>query len=297
MSFVVVPGAIVLVCLTIAVGIGWLTYDGSSPEELVDAIEHREGNDRWRAGVQLAGMLADPEHETMRRDGRLAKRLTEVLRRELELGDGHQEDVMLQAYLCRALGEFELDVSLSVLVEATGTNQVGAVRRSAIEGIALLADSLNTERVVAEPGLIDSLFAASRDNDPLVRLSAAYTLGVLGGAQVEERLAAMLLDENALVRYNAATGLARWGNAAAIDVLVEMLDPDQQAAFGEGGWETLSGAQPELVHVNALEAIKQLLEVNTDVPLGRVRGAVKRLGEETESRAVRAKVEGTQELL
>jgi HEAT repeat protein len=296
-SFVVVPGTIVLVCLAIVVGIRWLTISETSAEQLVDTIERREGNVRWRATVHLAGMLADPEHAAIRRDHQLAGRLTDVLRRELESGGRRKEEVMLQTFLCRALGEFEVDTSLPVLVDATGSQRNTDVRRSAIEAIALLAGSLKAERVRAEPGLYDSLLAASRDGDPQVRLSAAYALGVLGGAQAEERLVALLSDDDALVRYNAATGLARRGNASAVDVLLEMLARNQQAAFGDGTPAPSQDAQPELVHVNALEALTQLIEANPDVPLDRIREAVADLSRATDSQAVQAKTGEVRELL
>jgi HEAT repeat protein len=296
-SFVVVPGAIVLVCLAALVGIRWLTISETSAEQLVDTIERREGNARWRAAVHLAGMLADSEHVAMRRDRQLAGRLTDVLRRELESGGRRKEDVMLRAFLCRALGEFELDVSLPVLVDATSAHRNEDVRRSAIEAIALLADELGEERVGAEPGLCDSLLAASGDGDPQVRLSAAYALGVLGGTQPEDRLADLLSDENMLVRYNAATGLARWGNEAAIDVLVEMLTLGQQAALSDGASELSPDVQTELVQINALEAVRQLLEANPDVPLDRIREAVTDLSRATDSQAVQAKIGELQKLL
>lgn len=285
-SFVVVPGAIILLCLAALVGIRWLTISETNAEQLVDTIERREGNARWRAAVHLAGMLADPEHAAMRRDRQLAGRLTEVLHRELESGSGRREDLILQTFLCRALGEFELDVSLPVLVDATSPHRDEGVRRSAIESIALLADELGEKRAGAEPDLVDSLLTASRDGDPQVRLSAAYALGVVGSVQAEERLAALLSDEHVLVRYNAATGLARWGNEAAIDVLVEMLALDHQA-----------GVQPEMVQVNALEAVKQLFAANAEVPRDRIREAITSLDKATESQVVQAKLGELQKML
>ncbi|MCP5110345.1 MAG: hypothetical protein GY953_05875, partial [bacterium] len=167
------------------VGIRWLTHSDTSPEQLVDTIERREGNVRWRAAVHLAGILADPEHASVRQDRQLAGRLTEILRRELESGGARKEDVTLRIFLCRALGEFELDASLPILVDAAGSQRDRDVRRSAIEALALLADTLGVEGVGAEPGLRDSILAASRDGDPQVRLSAAYALGVLGSPQAE----------------------------------------------------------------------------------------------------------------
>lgn len=293
LSFIVAPGAIVLVCLSIIVGIRWLTHPGTSPEQLVDTIERREGNVRWRAAVHLAGMLADPEHGDLRQDRQIAGRLTQILRRELQSGGGRKEDVTLRIFLCRALGEFKLDVAIPALVDATGSQRDRDVRRSALEAIALLADTLSTERVGAEPGLIDSLLAASRDGDPQVRLSAAYAMGVLGGSESEERLAAMLLDEHALVRYNAATGLARWGNAATIDVLLEMLVPDQRAVFGNAA----SDAQQGLIHVNALEALTQLMSANPAVSGERFREAVDGLEKTNLTPAARTKVKSVRELI
>jgi HEAT repeat protein len=296
-GFLVVPGAIVLVCLAIVVGIRWLTYSGTTPEQLVNTIERSEGNVRWRAAVQLAGTLADPKHAALRQDRQLARRLTEILRRELESGGGHEDDLMLQMFLCRALGEFELDVSLPVLVDASSTERDRDVRRSALEAMALLADRLGAERVGAEPGLSDSVFTASRDGDPQVRLSAAYALGVLGGTQGEERLVAMLPDENSLVRYNAATGLARWGNSAAVDVLLEMLAPDQQAVVGGGLDGTSLDVRPELIHVNALEAVIQLIRANPTASVEGVREAMDRLEKTDVVPAVRTKIVSVREMI
>jgi len=290
-SFVLVPGAIILVCLATVVGLRWMMFSETGPDQLVETIERREGNARWRAAVQLAGLLADPNHAAVRRDRQLAGRLTEILRRELQAAGARNEDAALQIYLCRALGEFESDVSLPVLVQASSSRHDGAVRRSAIEAIALLAGTLGSDRVGPEPGLAESLLAASRDGDWQIRLSAAYALGVLGGDEAEERLTAMLLDERTLVRYNAATGLARRGNAAAIDVLLEMLAPDQQTVIGSSPGGTLASVQQNLIHVNALEAARQLLAVNPEVSSEQFRAAIERLSETTESQAVRKKVE------
>lgn len=280
-SFVLLPGAIVLVCLSVVVGLRWLSDPGTNPRQLVDTIERADGNVRWRAAVRLAAMLADPEYTALREDPQVAGRLVELLYRELESGSVRKEDVMLKVFLCRALGEFNSDASLPVLVSATAPRRDPDVRRSAIEAIAVLADALGSERVRTESGLNDSLLAASRDGDPQVRMTAAYALGVLGGSQAEQRLAVMLLDENALVRYNAATGLARWGNVAAVDVLLEMLAPEQK----------------ELIQINALEAVSQLLKNNRDASADEIQGTVTRLKKITESRAVEEKAREVQNLI
>lgn len=281
-SFVLVPGAIVLAGLAILVAARWLTRPGTDPAQLVDTIQHRRGNVRWRAAVQLAGLLTDGEHQELRRDQTLSRRLTGILQHELASGGVRQEEVTLQVFLCRALGEFESDVSLPVLVEATDAACHNDVRRSALEAIALLADSLGAERVTAVPCLVESLLKASHDTDAAVRSTAAYALGVLGGGTAEERLVAMLPDKDQLVRYNAATGLARWGNGAAVAVLLEMLN----AASGQ----TVPREREELIQLNALEALRQLTSNNPGLPREEIRGAVAKLNETTDSQAVREKI-------
>ena len=281
-SFILVPGAIVLAGLAILVAVRWLTYPGTDPTHLVDTIEHRRGNVRWRAAVQLAGLLADGEHQELRRNRALAGRLTGILQHELASGEVRQDDVTLQVFLCRALGEFESDISLPVLVAATDATRHNVVRRAALEGIAVLADSLGAERVAAVPGLVESLLEASRDTDAPVRSTAAYALGVLGDHVAEERLLALLLDNERLVRYNAATGLARGGNGAAVAVLLEMLTP----ASGR----TPPDQRQELIQLNALEALRQLTSNNPEVPREEIRGAVAKLDKTTNSQAVREKI-------
>lgn len=289
-SFVLVPGAIVLVCLAIAMGIRWLTSTEPSAEQLVDTIEGNEGNVRWRAAMQLAGMLADAQHSAIRTDEPLAQRLAATLRRELASGGSRREDVLLRVFLCRALGEFECDSSLPVLVDAADSQRGADVRRSALEAIALLAGSLGSERVREEPRLEDSLMTASGDDDPQVRLTVAYALGVLGGTEAEARLVAMLADENELVRYNAATGLARQGNASAVDVLLEMLRPEQNGVFRDETSAPSRSSEAELVHVNALRAISRLLEANPEIAKERLREAIAHLDKMTDSPAVRAEI-------
>ncbi len=232
--------------------------------------------------MQLAGLLTDGEHQELRRNQALAGRLTGILQHELASGGVRQDDVTLQVFLCRALGELESDISLPVLVEATDAAHHNDVRRSALEAIAVLADSLGSERVATVPGLAESLLAASHDTGAAVRSTAAYALGVLGGDAAEDRLVALLQDRERLVRYNAATGLARWGNGAAVAVLLEMLTP----AAGQSP----PGQREELIQLNALEALRQLTTNNPDLPREGIRDAVAKLNKTTNSQAVREKI-------
>jgi HEAT repeat protein len=72
----------------------------------------------------------------------------------------------------------------------------------------------------------------------------------------------MLDDSSPNVRYNAATGLARHGHAAALPVVLEMLNPDNpDAVVGESSLPGRTWKQ-EAVLVNGLRATQQWAQQN-----------------------------------
>ena len=96
----------------------------------------------------------------------------------------------------------------------------------------------------------------SRDEDPLVRQTAAIALGKIGGGSAEAALTAALEDEDSSVRGRAIQALAKWGpGAIASLVKTLMTDPApsvrRQAALslgrmsGEGALDALQAAQAD----------------------------------------------------
>ena len=59
----------------------------------------------------------------------------------------------------------------------------------------------------ADPAFLDTLEKLSHDGEPVIRLRAAYVLGLVGGEKSLDRLAHLLDDPYPDVAYNAATGL------------------------------------------------------------------------------------------
>lgn len=76
-------------------------------------------------------------------------------------------------------------------------------------------------------------------------------MGVIGGPFVE-RLHAMLVNAHPDVRYNAAVRLAHHGDAAAVEVLAEMLDQDEQAGVEAEKEKKMQSFKRALITVNAL---------------------------------------------
>jgi HEAT repeat protein len=89
---------------------------------------------------------------------------------------------------------------------------------------------------------------------------------MIGGNEALERLAQMLDDGDPNTRYNAATGLARHGDARALPVLGEMLDPNNTEALVDAearrDQDVASGNdwKRALVLSNGIRAARQMVE-------------------------------------
>jgi HEAT repeat protein len=277
---ILLPG---LVVLAIVLTIVWFSRPGGDVDSLIDTLA-REGDHRWLAAASLSAVLHEPEGAAIRRDPAVARRLIEILQKEIKVGGLEAGQLSLRMHLCRALGEFRIADPLPVLLEAAQLQRDERevdVRRAAIEGIAVLAFNLGAAEGRSRAQLVPVLLEAAEDRHRQIRETAAFALGVVGGDRAEVRLERMLADRYAEVRYNAATGLARQGNAECIGVLREMLDPQQadsrQTTFRE----------------NALQATAKLAAANPRADLSELAEAVERLtraGVEAEVRAKAAEV-------
>jgi HEAT repeat protein len=127
--------------------------------------------------------------------------------------------------------------------------------------------------VTSQPNLIPQLqkaaFARASD-DPrqeaaydLLRVAAAFSLGIIGGEESRDILANMLTDAHPDVRYNAATGLARMGDDRALPRLKEMIQVDNEEAIRlEEDITSNRKWKQQLVIKNGLEALSQLYAAN-----------------------------------
>ncbi|HTU20365.1 MAG TPA: HEAT repeat domain-containing protein [Gemmataceae bacterium] len=90
-----------------------------------------------------------------------------------------------------------------------------------------------------------ALLAALADKRLLFRAAAAHVLARGGDAGVRERVAPLLADAKARIRFEAAAGLARFGNKKAVVVLLALLDdgPFTLACRSEHLLRLLAGGQ------------------------------------------------------
>jgi len=279
----VVPGVIVLVVVTIWVMFSWLAQKGNDGEAYVKALS-RNNEARWQAATNLATALRAEEGSkspTLTNDPVLAKKLADILDREIETASMQDNSLTLRLWLSLALGAFKVPDGLPTLIKAAGTNRdekEGDVQRAAIEGIALLADHSEDRKPFTDNAPLEAVIEkAAADPDARTRSVAAVALGVIGMPKMIEKLHYMLEDTNPNVRYNAAARLAQRGDVAAIPVLEEMLDPAEMAGVDLEQNKEAKPFKRALITLNALRATSQLATKNSDADLKPLEAAVKKL--------------------
>lgn len=283
----VVPALIVLMIVAVWLTFTWLVRR-TTPETIVNGLEQGPSIARWQRASELADMLRNQRFAEFKRDAPSANRLARILERELEQaairGDSEGDDeATLRYFLARAIGEFEVQEGVDVLLKAASTNATShdqLVRGAAIEAIAVRAynlQHLESPQQLNHPHLMPTLSRLATDEDPAVRSKAAFALGQIGTSEASERLEQMVDDPHADTRYNAAIGLAHRGNAKGIETLAEMLDLEQLARPRAAADGNVDAALTSVLVSSALQAVEALSDKNSDADLAPVIQSLQRL--------------------
>ncbi len=272
----VVPAVIVAIIVVVWTLFNWLAQMGNDPMSFVRALE-RNNEARWQAAVNLADALRDPHNVALKQNAAVARKLADVLTTEIETNPADKSSLQLRVYLCNALGEFTVpDVVPALVLAATAGKEPDEkyVRFAAIKGLAVFAANLGPRDASLRAEIEPVMLKASQDDEPLMRSTAAFALGALGGEQALARLKQMLVDANPNVRFNAATMLASQGSMAAEPVLLEMLDVKSTAGLDIEGEQELREQKRETILTSALRAVKKLATTNSSADLSKLREAV-----------------------
>jgi hypothetical protein len=274
----VIPLLIVTIIVLVWLTFGWLAHMGTNPRNLVQSLR-RTNVAAWQDAVTLAELLGNPRHDELKHDSRIASDLADVLRLHIDAASMEEKPIRLRIFLCRALGEFRVAEALPPLLRAVQIERSPAeidVRIAALEAIAVYASNNDSERLRGDSEVMNVIVAASRE--PVLsdgtgqaraelRSTAAYTLGIVGGQEALDRLASLLGDAHPNTRFNATTALCRHGDARALPVLLEMLDPGKELSGpGEEG-ESSEQSKRYLVVKNGISAAVQLAQRNTSAEL------------------------------
>lgn len=282
-----VPAIIVGIIICVWLAFHWLAQLGNDPQAAVRSLR-RNTEGRWQAALNLANDLRGPGGAKLKADEALAGELASVLADEVKsgrpVGGGHsaEQSRTLCVYLCRALGEFAVPVAAAPLVTRAEATDQTEIARAAVEALAVLATNLaaagtqfSDTAVVAA-----AVTGATRTTDPGLRSSAAFTLGVVGGTGARERLEELCADVDDDVRANAALGLARLGDAAAYETLVEMLAlPDVATQPGDDESQA-ARYKRAMVVVNAIKGVGLLVDDTGEPPPGRIVDTLETLRED-----------------
>ena len=269
----------------------WLLFNfisrGETPTELVRGLQ-KMNNASWQKAYTLSSLLRAPASE-LRNDEELVHELISVLETKLTEETADANQVKLRIFVCKCLGEFEIDTGLSALLNAaeqTDNSNDLVIALTAVEAVAVLMSNLD-ESVRAEnyDRIVETLLAASNEQaeNPdyallvnQLRSAAGFALGVAGGEKSIQRLVSMLDDAHPNARFNAAMGLARYGKLESTAVLLEMLDPENKAIIS-GEPEGSHAFKRSVVITNAIRAVVSLSEFHQVAELSDLINAMQKL--------------------
>lgn len=248
----VVPGVIVAVIVGLTLFFNALTSSQPDPKHYVRQIASGRVNS-WQAAHDLAVELQ--RNPAWRTDATMVRDLADLLSKQLKnkmpgneaLARAHVEQI---SYLCRILLGCQMSAeSRQALLDALAYDHGEPdrdvyVRAAALEAVSLEIGALQDKDFASQ--LETRMIEMSRDESPLVRLRSAFALGLFKTSSdaLLSRLRMMLIDGKDDVRYNAATSLARHGDAACLPVLEEMLELNEpgSAEANSGSSTTAPGA-------------------------------------------------------
>jgi hypothetical protein len=292
----VIPGLIVLLMVLVWMLVNWLPQMGNDAETNIKALDG-SGANRWQAAVNLANLLRGDKNGELKGNPDLAAKLADKLGHELDAGRTSEDAVLLRVYLATALGEFQVDAGLPVLVRAIRedepTDVQPSLRVAATRAVAVLSNNLRrtTGKPITDGDAVAAVIEASRADGSLLRSTAAFALGELGTSAAEERLRVLLDDvTHPYARYNAATALAKRGEPAVIDVVVELLKTERPPETAESESVDEQAAQRAKLVLSGLRAAVDLAKANRQLDLQRVITAVEDLTDD-DSRAIRSQAQ------
>ncbi|HZF08691.1 MAG TPA: HEAT repeat domain-containing protein [Thermoanaerobaculia bacterium] len=200
----VVPLLVVILCVAVFIGFGWIAHDRLTTADCLNDLQSGWKPRRTQAAYELSKILTNDPHALDREPG-----ARDQLRRMFQSASEPE----VKQYLALVLGRTK-DPQAAPLLTAALKDPDNKTRIYALLALGDLGD-----RSAAGP--IAQVLA---DPDPGVRKTAAYALGAVSDPAAAPPLRARLEDGIADVRWNAALSLARLGDRAAVPVLETMVD-------------------------------------------------------------------------
>ncbi len=251
----------------------WLLFNvisqSESPTELVRGLRKMDSSS-WQKAYTLSNLLRAPNEKELKKDSVLAAELIAILESDFDAEEADENQVKLRVFVSRCLGMFEipdgLDVLIAVLQETDSASEI-EIGQVAVESLAMLIQNLGPESQRENEKLLEALIQTSNvqtQNPELqeqrdeLRSTIGFALGVLGGERAVDRLRGMLADSYPNARFNAAAGLARHGDLACQNVLLEMLDLKSKSVVQGEERESSHEFKRSVVATTAINSVSAL---------------------------------------
>mgnify|MGYP003344919420 FL=1 len=161
--------------------------------ELRSTNEHR----RWRGANALAQVLQADANlgesgQHLSSNEQIAKELATLLDELLKQPTSDPELITHQSFVVRTLGWLDSEsIIFPTLINAMQPKNEILIRLDAVEAVAKVAGrKAQTNGSIADKDVIEQVIECSRDENPLMRQVAAFTLGLLPGDDVDQRFIA-----------------------------------------------------------------------------------------------------------
>lgn len=232
-----VPLLVVLACVAVFIGFGWIAYDRQSTSDYLNDLHSSWKPRRAQAAYELSKILtADPT----------ALDEEPGIREEVRRLFAETDDEEMKRYLALVLG-YTRDPEAVPLLIGVMDDPSSETRIYALWGLGKTSD----------PRAVTPLLASLADSDPGIRKTAAFGLGELGDPEAIPGLAPLLQDAVADVRWNAALALANLGSDLGVPVLYRMLDRSLTTQIPD-----ITPSQAEEAMISAVRALA-ILEVES----------------------------------
>jgi len=264
-QLVVIPAAIVLVCIGLAVLFGKLA---GAPENINNhllklrqssgmgkmplGMQDPRYKDRWLAAYNVATMIRDIKNPQER--AHISHELVQVLNHHVA-----ENEQTLEAYLLLALGQLGQDGGLEAIIERL--NKPHAKVQQAAIGAVLSWPNQQAARQ-ALPAMVELL----HHEQPAVRALAAAALGELANPNDTQVIQALRQAMDSMgtsmreARWNAAVALARLGDPHGSQLVAGLLLNRQALAqlpaaeSGQGAQKKMPGPMQDRIMLSTLSA-------------------------------------------
>lgn len=239
LQFFIFPLAIVAVCVTVFVVFGLIASEGKGARDYLSEVRSGGASRRWQAAFELAKLLKTGKDPALA-EPRFAAELVALF------DEAGSDDPRVRRYLALALGRLGDPSAVPSLVKASQQAEGGDASQADSETQIYAVWALGE---IGDPAALPELTRLTGSEDRGVRKAAVHALGAFDTPESRAALERSLVDAAEDVRWNAALALGRRGQAAAVPVLLEMLDRGQLATV-----EDMTSEQREEALVAAAQA-------------------------------------------